>query len=377
MIKKIIDDIVWWIPIKKLRNQIRNLLLDLCSKIEAFNEYIELANNERNTINNRITHLELQQSQDIIFKNTSVRDLYLRYIINNLDFEHRKWFIIKQASLHLGYTVNLDNPKTFNEKINWLKLYYNNPILTKIEDKVLFKEYVKEQLGAGYTIPLLGTWDNVESVDFDSLPDQFVLKSNVGNDSRYMIIVKDKSKLNINEAKLKMYDWLNPIFNVCNAGLELSLKNSKQLIMSEEYVEEIETNRDFKFICSYGNILLGYNTSYININGEHRIYYNFFDENYNLIDIVFAERFNIIKPYRFNEMLLMSKQLSRNFPLVRIDFYDLKKALLLGEFTFNPIGGHITFKSMEYDKKFGNMIDLTKIPKEHLLKECQNHFYNK
>ena len=95
MIKKIIDDIVWWIPIKKLRNQIRNLLLDLCSKIEAFNEYIELANNERNTINNRITHLELQQSQDIIFKNTSVRDLYLRYIINNLDFEHRKWFIIK------------------------------------------------------------------------------------------------------------------------------------------------------------------------------------------------------------------------------------------------------------------------------------------
>ena len=192
-----------------------------------------------------------------------------------------------------------------------------------------------------------------------------------------MIIVKDKSKLNINEAKLKMYDWLNPIFNVCNAGLELSLKNSKQLIMSEEYVEEIETNRDFKFICSYGNILLGYNTSYININGEHRIYYNFFDENYNLIDIVFAERFNIIKPYRFNEMLLMSKQLSRNFPLVRIDFYDLKKALLLGEFTFNPIGGHITFKSMEYDKKFGNMIDLTKIPKEHLLKECQNHFYNK
>ena len=381
MDKKVIDNIVWWIPIKKLRNQFRNILLDLYnkisdlySKIDAFNEYMALCNNDRNILNNRVSNLESQQSADIVFKNTRIRDLYLRYMINTLDFEHKKWFIIKEASFHLRYTINLDNPRTLNEKINWLKLYYNNPILTKIEDKVLFKEYIKEQLGDGYTIPLLGTWDNVETVDFDKLPNQFVLKSNVGSDSSCMISVKDKSQLDINEAKLKMYDWLNPVFSVDSVFFKILLKKPKLLILAEEYKAEIETNRDFKFICSYGKIIFGYNTSYINTNGEHHIYYNFFDENYNIIDIVYASKFDPIKPYRFDEMVSMSKQLSKNFPLVRIDFYDLKEALLLGEFTFYPVGGHIYFKSIEYDKQFGDMVDLTKIPKEHLLKECQNSF---
>lgn len=289
MIKKIIDDIVWWIPIKKLRNQIRNLLLDLCSKIEAFNEYIELANNERNIINNRINHLELQQSQDIIFKNTSVRDLYLRYIINNLDF--------------------------------------------------------------------------------DSLPDQFVLKSNVGHASKYMIVVKDKTKLDINEAKLKMYDWLNPVFSYINAGLELSVQEPKHLILAEEYIPEIEKDyRDFGIYCTFGKIL------YIIIYYDKTYYQDkkcaFYDENWNKLDMVRPgyTMVELDKPKHLERMKEIAKILSKDLPITRIDFYNLEESILVSEITNLPVGGHEIYNPICNDYKYGELIDLTKIPKEHLLK---------
>lgn len=366
MDKKTIDNIVWWIPIKKLRNQVRNLILDIYSNIEKLNK-------DTYSLHNRIAFLEGHLSNDIIFRHSNIRDLYLRYIVNNADFEHKKWFVVKEAYFYLGYILNIDNPKTFNEKINWLKLYYNNPILNICEDKVLFKDYIKEKLGDGYTIPLLGSWDNINNIDFNSLPNQFVLKSNVGHNSSYMVIVKDKQRMNIEEIRFQICDYLNPIFNSSNVSMNSDIKNIKQLILAEEYIPEIENSTDFKFICSYGKILFGYNSSYTNINGKHYIYINCFDENYNIMDISPVTKLDKInKPYRFDKMVSLSKQLSKDFPLVRIDFYDLKERLLFGEFTFLPWGGNFPFKPIEYDKQFGDMVDLTKIPKEHLRKEYFN-----
>lgn len=361
---KTIDNIVWWIPIKKLRNQVRNLILDIYSNIEKLNK-------DTYSLHNRTAFLEGHLSNDIIFRHSNIRDLYLRYIVNNSDFEHRKWFVVKEAYFYLGYVVNLDNPKTMNEKINWLKLYYNNPILNICEDKVLFKDYIKEKLGDGYTIPLLGSWDNINNIDFNSLPNQFVLKSNVGHGSRYMVIVKDKQSMNIEEIKFKICDYLNPIFNVSNSNFSLSLKNNKQQIVAEEYISEIENNIvDYKIFCSFGKIMFIYvNKDTINYRNNLTITY---DENWDKLNLFrkeIAQLNPIEKPKYLKEMIQIAKELSKDFPIVRVDFYHLKEKLLLGELTFFPSSGHFGYIPLDIDLKLGDMIDLSKIPKEHLRKE--------
>ena len=110
-----------------------------------------------------------------------------------------KWTFSQEA----GYSLNLLNPQTFNEKINWLKLFYRNDLMTRIVDKYEFKNYIREQLGDGYTVPLLGAWDNVDDIDFDKLPDKFVLKCNAQSDSKFIKIVRDKSELDIEALKKK------------------------------------------------------------------------------------------------------------------------------------------------------------------------------
>ena len=127
------------------------------------------------------------------------------------NIKFREDIIKKQFKEALGYELNLENPKTYNEKLQWLKLYYHNPLMTKCADKYLAREYIKEKIGEEYLIPLIGVWDKVEDIDFNSLPKQFVLKVNWGSGQN--IIVKDKSKLNIEETKNKLNGWLKPFSN--------------------------------------------------------------------------------------------------------------------------------------------------------------------
>lgn len=259
---------------------------------------------------------------------------------------------------NLGYDLNLAHPVTFNEKINWMKLYYYDDEMTRIVDKYEFKNYIQEQLGEGFTVPLLGAWDNVEDVDFDSLPEKFVLKCNAQSDSKYIKIVKDKSTLDIDALREEMRDWLRPE-KTLKSSFCWAYNNVKLRIIAEEYIEQIDGQvYDYKFMCFHGKprwVLACCDR------GRNTVYENH-DMNWKLIVPAFksATRAVIAKPQHFSEMVKIAKKLSAPFPFVRVDFYEIGDKILLGEMTFYPNGGYNSYKPY-WDKKFGDYITLPKV----------------
>ena len=173
-------------------------------------------------------------------------------IVDNYKF--RENIIKKQFKEALGYELNLENPKTFNEKIQWLKLYYHNPLITKCADKFKVRDYIKEKIGEEYLIPLIGVWDKVEDIDFASLPEQFVLKVNWG--SGMNIIVKDKSKLDIEDTKKKLKKWINPFSNHYYYSFEYSYKHIEPKIICEKYIEQVDGDLfDYKLTCFNSKVI--------------------------------------------------------------------------------------------------------------------------
>lgn len=251
--------------------------------------------------------------------------------------------------------MNLKNPKTFNEKINWIKLYYRNDLMTRIVDKYEFKNYIKEQLGDGYTVPLLGVWDRVEDIDFDKLPNQFVLKSNCQSDGKFIKIITNKNNINVRKLKEQMRHWLNPT-NTLVSSFCWAYHNVKPRIIAEEYIEQINKQvYDYKFMCFLGEPKWVLACS---DRGENTVY-----ENYDLDWNLFVPSPNsatvqhINAPNHFDEMLTIAKKLSAQFPLARIDFYEIKDKIYVGEITFYPNGGYNSYYP-EWDKKFGDFLVL-------------------
>ena len=275
------------------------------------------------------------------------------------NLKYREDFIKKEFKKYLGYDLNLENPKTFNEKIQWIKLYYNDPLMTKCADKYLVREYIKEKIGEEYLIPLLGVWDKPEDIDFDSLPNQFVLKVNWGSGQN--IIVKDKSKLNINETISKLKYWLEPFSNHYFYSYEWAYKNIKPKIICEKYIEQKDGNlADYKIYCFNGvphyiGIYLFRNT----LNSSSI----FYDVNWKEQDFVFGYnkyKYSINKPDCLDKILYLSKYLSSCFVNVRIDFYVLEDTIYFGELTFYDGSGLDKFSDIKWDYKFGELLDLPK-----------------
>ncbi len=269
----------------------------------------------------------------------------------------------------VGYVFNPKNPITFNEKIQWLKLFYHNPVLTKIVDKYEFKNYIKEQLGEGYTVPLLGVWDDPEKIDFEQLPDKFVLKCNAQSDSKFIKIVRNKKELDIEALRKEMKDWLNPRKTLkssfCWAYYDVPLR-----IIAEEYIEQIDGQvYDYKFVCSRGKVFW---VLACKDRGNDTIYENY-DIDWNLIQPSprSADTASIPKPKNYEQMLEIAQKLSKDFPLVRVDFYEVNNKILLGEMTFYPNGGYNTY-TYEWDEKFGEFIKLPDIKHQPTLFRHKN-----
>lgn len=257
---------------------------------------------------------------------------------------------------NVGYYLDLDRPKTFNQKIQWLKLNYYDTALERCVDKAEFKNYINEQLGDGYTVPNYGSYENENDIDFDSLPNKFVLKSNVQSDARHIILVKDKSKLDIDKIKTVLSMWLlkknNLCCSYCNAYWNVTPK-----IVVEEYLETKSGNiDDYKFYCYGGkckHFLVckdrGENTKYIN-----------YDMNFDCIKPSpnsYYEKGKYKDVDRIKEMIDIAERLAKPFPFVRVDFYDVDGKLYLGELTFYPGGGYNSY-SREWDEKFGDYLEL-------------------
>lgn len=266
-------------------------------------------------------------------------------------------FIELMWELKYGYKLDLDNPKTFNEKLNWLKLNDRNPIYTALVDKCEVKKYVAEKIGYDYVIPTLGVWNSFDEIDFDSLPESFVLKCT--HDSGSTLIVKDKKDFDKGNAGKVLSKALKHNF-FWNAR-EWPYKNVHPRIIAEPYLADLQgCLNDYKFFCNNGKVkFLFIATERFSEAEETK--FDFFDREFNHLEFTNGHPMALTtpaKPKEFEQMVELCERLSSGIPFVRVDLYDLNGKILFGEYTFSHWGGFVAFTPPEWDRKLGDMIQL-------------------
>lgn len=258
----------------------------------------------------------------------------------------------------LGKLLNLRNPLTYNEKLQWLKLYDRNPMYTKMVDKAAVKDYVTDIIGEEYVIPTYGIWDRPEEIPFDHLPDQFVLK--VTHDSGGVVICKDKSRFDRDAAIQRLRKSLSRDYYMVHR--EWPYKHVPRRIIAEAYMEDNTTGelRDYKFFAFNGEVkLLFVATERQNPNTETK--FDFFDPHYNHIDLRNGHPNADVppaKPRNFELMVALAEKLSKEIPHARVDFYEVNGRVYFGEITFSHWSGLVPFDPPEWDLKLGEYIDL-------------------
>ena len=254
--------------------------------------------------------------------------------------------------------LNLKNPQTFNEKLQWLKLYDRKPEYTCMVDKYKAKQYVAERIGQEYIIPTLGVWDSFDEIDFDALPDQFVLKCT--HDSGGLVICQDKKTLDKEAARRRITASLQR--NYFWANREWPYKNVKPRIIAEVYMQDTVTAelRDYKFFCFNGTAKLLFIATDRQTEGEETKF-DFFDMDFNHIDVRNGHPNAKIppeKPHCFAEMRQLAEQLSVEIPQLRVDFYEVDGKVYFGELTFFHWTGLVPFEPEQWDYTFGEWIKL-------------------
>lgn len=272
------------------------------------------------------------------------------------DFLPDKMYLKFMYRISMGNKLNLQNPKTFNEKMQWLKLNDRNPQYTTYVDKYKVREYIANVLGPEYLIPLLGVWEDEEEIDFDLLPNQFVLKCN-HNSGKGMYICKDKSTLNIKQVKKNLKKGLKQ--NYYYLHREWPYKNIKPLIIAEKYmVDESGTElKDYKFMCFHGKVKCCFVcTERFSGNG---LKVTFFDCNWKRMNIVRKypqSDSEIKKPNNYEKMIEIAEKLSMDFAFVRIDLYNINGHVYFGEFSLYPGTGMEKFSPEKWDDIMGSWI---------------------
>lgn len=266
-----------------------------------------------------------------------------------------------------GVNINLENPTTIQDKLAWLNIYDENPLKTKCADKIKIHEYCKEKLGKDICIPILHVYDKVEDINWEELPEQFVMKCNHG--SGMNIIVKDKKKLNIEDAKRKLNYWMDDNFALRN-GFEAHYYDIDRKIFVEEYKEDMSGGLvDYKFLCfngkpTYVQLFYGRFTS--------GLYMNYYDMNFNIVDLArkdFKNRRDVHneKPKNLKLMQEYAEKLSSEFKFVRVDFYEINGEIYLGELTFTPGAMAFKYETHEDEVKVGGLLDISDDIKKKVL----------
>lgn len=259
----------------------------------------------------------------------------------------------------MGEELNIENPQTFNEKIQWLKLYDRNSLYTNLVDKYEVRKYISRKIGNEYLIPLLGVWDKFEEIDFDKLPNQFVLKCT--HDSGGIVICTDKNTLDFKTARRKINRSLNR--NYYYYGKEWAYKNIKPRIIAEKYIEDSSSGdlKDYKFMCFNGEPKI----IQVMSDREYKDFLiNHFDLEWNEVNIPRKSINNNTnlpaRPRNLDKMIEISKVLSKDISFVRVDLYETEKGIFFGEMTFYPVSGFMDFSNKEDDFLLGSWIKLPK-----------------
>lgn len=258
---------------------------------------------------------------------------------------------------NVGKKLNLENPSTYNEKIQWLKLYNRQPEYTMMVDKYEVKKYVESYIGKDKIIPTIGVYNSWEEIDFYKLPRQFVIKCT--HDSGGVCICKNKEEFDFKEAKRKINKSLKR--NFYYIGREWPYKNVKPRIIIEQYMEDESGYelKDYKFFCFDGRVEMMFLAT--DRNAKTETCFDFFDKDFNHLAIKNGHPNStkkIIKPENYDLMISLAEKLSQNIPHVRIDFYNINGKIYFGEMTFYHFSGFVKFEPDEWDYKFGKLLKL-------------------
>ena len=266
---------------------------------------------------------------------------------------------------HMGKKLDLNNPTTYNEKLQWLKLYDHNPLYKKLVDKYAVKKYVSSKIGKQYVIPTLGIWENVNHIPFSELPEKYVLKCT--HDSGSIVICNGKEKFDVSAAKTRLDKYMKHDFYY--VGREWPYKELKHRIIAEEYMEDPVTDelRDYKFFCFDGKVKAMFIAT--DRQSENRpTAFDFYDADFNHLDIRHGHPNASVppqKPEKFELMKYLAEILSQGIPHVRVDFYEVAGEVYFGEMTFFHHGGLVPFDPPEWDYTFGKWLKLP--PKSQII----------
>lgn len=291
-----------------------------------------------------------------IFKDPDYRFLKLSElgIYDNMDDEE---YIRRKFKSEMGYELDLENPRTYNEKLQWIKLYDRKPMYCNLVDKYEVKDYVSKKIGSRFIIPTYGVWNHFDDIDFNQLPNQFVLKCT--HDSGGLVICKDKESLDLRKAKKKIEKCLKTNFYL--TGREWPYKNVQPRIIAEKYMEDAYGElRDYKFFCFNGVPKVMFIAS-DRQKPDEDVKFDFFDMDFNHLDISNGHPQSKIlpqKPQGFEEMKYLASELSTGLREIRIDFYEINGDIYFGEMTFFQHSGFCAIKPIEWDIKMGEWIEL-------------------
>lgn len=275
-------------------------------------------------------------------------------------FPDDKRYLKMYYKYSMGKSLDLEHPSTFNAKQQWLKLYYRKDIFTTMADKVAVKEYVSRIIGPEYVIPTLRIWKKPGDINFNELPDHFVLKTNNDGGCNGIVVCKDKSNLNkrkaIRELRHSFY-FRNPYLK----AREWPYKNIKKCVFAEEYLEDSSSKelKDYKFYCFSGQVKIMLIVA--GRGSDEGATFTYYDEDFNRLDFHQghpASRFPQSKPVCFEQMKTLAGILSRGIPFVRVDFYEVDGHPYFGEFTFYDSGGTGAFHPEFWDEVLGSWIEL-------------------
>lgn len=260
--------------------------------------------------------------------------------------------------LETGNRLNVSNPQRYNEKLIWLKLYYRDPMWTIMVDKYSVKQLVSERVGSEYVVPVLGRWNRAEEIEWDKLPNRFVLKTNHDSGNNGVFIIKEKSKIGREKLVRKINASL--LRDTSVSGREWPYRDVKRCVFAEQYLEDTTGElRDYKFFCFDGEVKYLFIATERQSGGE--VKFDYFDADFNHLDLVQKHPMsgkNIEKPAMYDQMKEIAAKLSKGLQEVRIDLYEVDGRIYFGEYTFFHHDAVVSFHPDKWDFIWGNLIHL-------------------
>ena len=284
-------------------------------------------------------------------------------IMQFLSFVPDKLMLKIQYRIKMGRKLNLKNPQRYTEKLQWYKLYYKNPLMTQCVDKYDVREYLTQRGFGEFLNEIYGVYENPSEINFDLLPESFVIKDTLGGGGVSVIVVSDKTKIDINKIQMQLQEWVNEPIDAKSPGREWVYDGKRHRILIEKNLCSNEDTRDltdYKFYCFNGkceyvfvmkNRVLGQTAKK-----------GIFDRDFRLLPYVYAEDDpldeEIRKPNNYSKMVEVAEEISKSFPHARIDLYNIDGRILFGEITFFPGSGYLIWKPEEFDYEVGKKFNL-------------------